>query len=67
MWGLAVALPVAFFASRLYLNFFGDRIDAPIFILLIAGAVAVVLAWGTVAGHVYRIARADPVLALRYE
>ena len=67
MWGLAVALPVAFFASRMYLNFFGDRIDAPIFVLLIAGALAVVLAWGTVAGHVYRIARADPVLALRYE
>lgn len=67
MWGLAVALPAAFFASRLYLNFFGDRIDTPIFALLIAGVLAVMLAWGTVAGHVYRIARADPILALRYE
>jgi putative ABC transport system permease protein len=67
MWGLAVALPAAFFASQMYLNFFGDRIDSPIFVLLIAGVLAVMLAWGTVAGHVYRIARADPVLALRYE
>lgn len=67
MWGLAVALPAAFFASQMYLNFFGDRIDSPIFVLLIAGVLAVMLAWGTVAGHVYRIARADPILALRYE
>jgi putative ABC transport system permease protein len=67
MWGLAVALPAAFFASNLYLNFFADRIDSPIFVLLAAGVVAVILAWGTVAGHVYRIAQANPVLALRYE
>jgi len=67
MWGLVVALPAAFFASRLYLNFFANRIGEPVFILLAAGIVAVLLAWGTVAGHVYRIARANPVLALRYE
>jgi len=67
MWGLAVALPAAFFASQLYLNFFSDRINSPIFVLLAAGVLAVLLAWGTVAGHVYRIAQANPVLALRYE
>lgn len=67
MWGLVVALPAAYFASQLYLNFFADRIDSPIFVLLAAGALAVLLAWGTVAGHVYRIAQANPVLALRYE
>jgi len=32
-----------------------------------AGAIAVSLAWATVAGHSDRIARANPVLALRYE
>ena len=67
MWGLAVALPAAYFGSQLYLNFFADRIDSPIFVLLAAGVLAVLLAWGTVAGHVYRIAQANPVLALRYE
>ncbi len=66
-WALAVALPAAFFASKSYLDFFADRIDAPILILLVAGAIAVVLAWTTVAGHAFRIARANPVLALRYE
>ena len=67
MWGLAVALPAAYFSSQLYLNFFADRIDSPIYVLLAAGVLAVLLAWGTVAGHVYRIAQANPVLALRYE
>jgi putative ABC transport system permease protein len=67
MWALALALPAAFFASNLYLNFFEDRIQSPVAILLVAGAIAVALAWATVAGHAIRIARANPVLALRYE
>lgn len=67
MWALAVALPAAFFASKNYLDFFADRIQSPILILLAAGAIAVMLAWSTVAGHAIRIARRNPVLALRYE
>jgi putative ABC transport system permease protein len=67
MWALAIALPAAFFASNIYLDFFADRIESPIVILLVAGVIAIVLAWSTVAGHAYRIARANPVLALRYE
>jgi putative ABC transport system permease protein len=67
IWALMLALPAAFFASNLYLNFFADRIQSPVVILLIAGAIAVALAWITVAGHAIRIARANPVLALRYE
>ena len=67
MWALAIALPAAFFASKIYLDFFADRIESPIVILLVAGVIAVLLAWTTVAGHAYRIARANPVLALRYE
>jgi len=67
MWALAVALPAAFFASKTYLDFFADRIESPVAILAAAGAIAVLLAWGTVAGHAMKIARANPVLALRYE
>jgi len=67
MWALALALPAAFFASKIYLDFFAERIESQIVILLMAGAIAVILAWSTVAGHAYRIARANPVLALRYE
>jgi len=67
LWALVIALPAAYFASSTYLEFFQDRIEAPIPILLVAGMIAVLLAWGTVAGHAVRIARSNPVLALRYE
>ncbi len=67
MWALIVALPLAWFASNQYLNFFADRIGTQIPLLLIAGVVAVLLAWGTIAGHAIRIARANPIMALRYE
>lgn len=66
-WALAIALPAAYFGSSIYLDFFADRIESPILILAVAGAIAVMLAWGTVAGHAVRIARSNPVLALRYE
>jgi putative ABC transport system permease protein len=67
LWALAVALPCAYFASMNYLNFFSDRIDSPVLILIMAGALAVTLAWSTVAGHAIRIARSNPIMALRYE
>jgi len=67
LWALALALPAAYFAANGYLDFFADRINSPILILLVAGGTAVVFAWGTVAGHAIRIARANPILALRYE
>ncbi len=66
-WALALALPAAWFSSNVYLNYFADRIGSPILILLVAGMIAVLLAWATVAGHAIRIARSNPVLALRYE
>jgi putative ABC transport system permease protein len=67
LWALAIALPGAYFASSVYLNFFADRINTTIPILIAAGIVATLFAWGTVAGHAIRIARANPILALRYE
>jgi putative ABC transport system permease protein len=67
LWALAVALPAAYFASTTYLNFFAERIESPILVLVVAGALAVTLAWSTVAAHAIRIARSNPILALRYE
>ena len=67
VWALIVALPGAYFASSLYLNFFADRIESPILTLVVSGALAVTLAWSTVAGHAFRIARSNPIVALRYE
>ncbi len=67
MWALVVALPLAFMLSSEYLKMFQDRIGMQIPILAIAGIIAVMLAWATIAGHAIRIARANPILALRYE
>ena len=67
MWALLLALPAAWFASKTYLEFFANRIDTPILILLVSGLIAVLLAFGTVAGHAIRISRSSPILALRYE
>jgi putative ABC transport system permease protein len=67
LWALVVALPAAYFASNIFLSFFADRIESPIVILAVAGAIAVMLAWSTVAAHAFRIARANPIHALRYE
>jgi putative ABC transport system permease protein len=67
MWALLLALPTAWFASKSYLNFFADRIEAPVVILLVSGLISVLLAFGTVAGHAIRVSRSSPILALRYE
>lgn len=67
MFALLIALPAAYFASRVYLDFFAERIETPVGILLVAGLIAVLLAWITVAVHAVRVSRANPILALRYE
>jgi len=67
LWALLIALPAAYFGSSLYLNFFADRLESPIPILIVSGLIAVMLAWLTIAGHAIRIARSNPILALRYE
>ncbi len=66
-WALAIALPAAYFGSKAYLDFFSNRIDSQLPILLVAGFVSVLLAWLTVSGHAIRIARSNPVHALRHE
>lgn len=67
MWSLLVSLPLAYFASEVYLQFFANRIAAPVGIVLGAGVVGVLFAWLIVALHAARVARANPIHALRYE
>lgn len=67
VWALVVALPLAYFATSLYLDVFSDRIDLPVGIILAAGVASILLAWGIVATHASWVARANPVNALRYE
>lgn len=67
LWSLLVALPLAYLSSDMYLNFFADRIAAPAGIVAASGVLAVLFAWGIVAIHAIRVARANPIRALRYE
>ena len=67
MWAIVFALPLAYLASNMYLQFFAERISFQIPLILIAGFVAVVLAWGVISLHAFAVAKANPIKALRYE
>ncbi|MBV9929955.1 MAG: ABC transporter permease [Alphaproteobacteria bacterium] len=62
-----IAWPIAWWVMRGWLNSFDTRIGLGPSPFLLAGGVALAIAIGTVAGHAIRIARANPIHALRYE
>lgn len=64
------AWPIALYLTNRWLENFNQRIDlwvwGPVYCLL-AGALAIAIAWLTVGGQAYWVARAKPVTALREE
>jgi putative ABC transport system permease protein len=62
-----IAWPVAWWAMRDWLNTFDTRIDLGVTPFVLAGLLALVIALGTIAGHAFKVARANPIHALRYE
>jgi putative ABC transport system permease protein len=62
-----IAWPVAWWVMRDWLNGFEARIDLGPGPFVIAGGLALVIALGTIAGHALKVARANPIHALRYE
>ena len=62
-----IAWPIAWWAMREWLNTFDARIDLGPLPFVLAGVLALAIAIGTIAGHAFRVARANPILALRYE
>ncbi|MDB5692109.1 MAG: transporter permease, partial [Alphaproteobacteria bacterium] len=62
-----IAWPVAWWVMRGWLNGFDTRIALGPAPFLLAGGLALLIAVATVAGHAVRVARANPVHALRYE
>ncbi|MDP8914406.1 MAG: ABC transporter permease [Pseudomonadota bacterium] len=62
-----IAWPVAWWAMRDWLNTFDIQIDLGPGPFLLAGLLALSIAVGTVAGHAFKVARANPIHALRYE
>ncbi|MDQ4086472.1 MAG: ABC transporter permease [Pseudomonadota bacterium] len=62
-----IAWPVAWWVMRDWLNNFDARIDLGPTPFVLAGALALAIAIGTIAGHALKVARANPIHALRYE
>ncbi len=67
LWALLIGMPLAYVGSGIYLDFFTDRLAMPEGIIVGAGLAAVLCAWGVVAVHAVRIARSQPINALRWE
>lgn len=75
MWSLSgpvlianlVAWPVSGYLMQQWLAGFEHRIAMNPILFLAAGLAAMVIAWITVGGHAFRVARAKPANALRYE
>lgn len=67
MWAIIVALPMAYFAANLYLQFFADRITFQVPIIFLSGSIAVILACLIIAVHAVKVATTNPIKALRYE
>ena len=62
-----IAWPVAWWVMRDWLNGFDSRIALGPTPFLLAGFLALAIALGTIAGHAFKVARANPIHALRYE
>ncbi|MFL6794144.1 MAG: FtsX-like permease family protein, partial [Sphingomicrobium sp.] len=62
-----IAWPVAWWLMRDWLNSFDERITLGPVPFLLAAAIALGIAVATVVGHSVRVARANPIHALRYE
>jgi putative ABC transport system permease protein len=62
-----IAWPVAWWLMRDWLNGFDTRMDLGPTPFLLAGGLALAIALGTIAGHALKVARSNPILALRYE
>lgn len=65
IWSLLLAMPMAWLASGIYLDFFAEQISFVIPVILLASTVAILTAWFIVAGHAISIARATPMRSLR--
>jgi putative ABC transport system permease protein len=62
-----IAWPAAWWLMRDWLNGFDARIDLGPGPFVLAGGLALAIALGTIAGHALKVARANPIHALRYE
>jgi putative ABC transport system permease protein len=62
-----IAWPIAWWVMRDWLNGFDARIALGPTPFLVAGLLALGIAVATIAGHAFKVARSNPIHALRYE
>ncbi|MDQ4045550.1 MAG: FtsX-like permease family protein, partial [Chloroflexota bacterium] len=62
-----IAWPIAWWVMRDWLNGFDQRITLGPTPFILAAAIALAIAIGTVMGHAIKVARSNPIHALRYE
>jgi putative ABC transport system permease protein len=62
-----IAWPVAYYYLHHWLESYAYRITLNPLYFLAAGVIALTIAWVTIIAHAVRIARASPIIALRYE
>src|ERR1700737_3501281 len=67
LWANVVAWPVAYVFMRRWLDGFAYHVGISLFVFVTAGALSLIIAVSTVAGHAFLVARSKPVEALRYE
>jgi putative ABC transport system permease protein len=67
LWANLIAWPAGYFIMNRWLQGFAYRIELAGWMFVLAGGVAVSIAWLTVSVHAFAVARARPVEALRYE
>jgi len=62
-----IAWPLTWFAMKKWLETFAYRVEIPIWIFLVAGFLAFLIAMATVSFHAIRASRQNPSMSLRYE
>jgi putative ABC transport system permease protein len=67
LWANLIAWPAGYLIMNRWLQGFAYRIELAGWMFVLAGGVAVSIAWLTVSVHAFAVARARPVEALRYE
>lgn len=60
-----IAWPLAYLNMDSWLSSFAYRIDISLAYFLFAGLVTLIIAWSVVAGHAVKVARCNPIKALR--
>lgn len=62
-----IAWPIAWYTMQEWLSGYAYRIELNIVPFAVAGLLALTIAWSTVSIHAWRVARTNPIQALRYE